>query len=200
MGKKKVETLGAGEILLTSMDRDGTQKGFDVELTKRISEQVNIPVIASGGIGTLDHFSEGVKKGSASALLAASVFHFGKFSITQVKKHLISNGINVRMDYLQKKVMTEKILLKLSKIIKNRKQTPRTGSYTSKLFKKGKVKIANKVGEEAVETISAFLSEGKKEILEESADLIFHLFVLLEYSNLSIKDVCKILDERIKDD
>ena len=99
---KKVETLGAGEILLTSMDRDGTQKGFDVELTKRISEQVNIPVIASGGIGTLDHFSEGVKKGSASALLAASVFHFGKFSITQVKKHLISNGINVRMDYLQK--------------------------------------------------------------------------------------------------
>lgn len=101
---KKVETLGAGEILLTSMDRDGTQKGFDVELTKRISEQVNIPVIASGGIGTLDHFSEGVKKGSASALLAASVFHFGKFSITQVKKHLISNGINVRMDYLQKKL------------------------------------------------------------------------------------------------
>ena len=96
--------------------------------------------------------------------------------------------------------MTEKILLKLSKIIKNRKQTPRTGSYTSKLLKKGKVKIANKVGEEAVETISAFLSEGKKEILEESADLIFHLFVLLEYSNLSIKDVCKILDERIKDD
>ena len=101
-GQKKVERLGAGEILLTSMDRDGTQKGFDVELTKRISEQVNIPVIASGGIGTLDHFSEGVKKGSASALLAASVFHFGKFSITQVKKHLISNGINVRMDYLQK--------------------------------------------------------------------------------------------------
>ena len=101
---KKVETLGAGEILLTSMDRDGTQKGFDVELTKRISEQVNIPVIASGGIGTLDHFSEGVKKGSASALLAASVFHFGKFSITQVKNHLISNGINVRMDYLQKKL------------------------------------------------------------------------------------------------
>ncbi len=101
---KKVETLGAGEILLTSMDRDGTQKGFDVELTKKISEQVSIPVIASGGIGTLDHFSEGVKKGSASALLAASVFHFGKFSITQVKKHLISNGINVRMDYLQKKL------------------------------------------------------------------------------------------------
>ncbi len=99
---KKVEMLGAGEILLTSMDRDGTQKGFDVELTKRIAEQVNIPVIASGGIGTLDHFSEGVKKGNASALLAASVFHFGKFSITQVKKHLISNGINVRMDYLQK--------------------------------------------------------------------------------------------------
>ena len=96
--------------------------------------------------------------------------------------------------------MTEKILLKLAKIIKNRRKGTRASSYTSKLFKKGKVKIANKVGEEAVETISAFLSEGKKEILEESADLIFHLFVLLEYSNLNIEDVCKILDERMKDD
>ncbi len=94
--------------------------------------------------------------------------------------------------------MTEKTLLKLSKIIKNRKGAPQASSYTSKLFKKGKVKIANKLGEEATETISAFLSEGKKEILEESADLIFHLFVLLEYSNLSIKDVCKVLDERMK--
>ena len=96
--------------------------------------------------------------------------------------------------------MTEKILLKLSKIIKKQKADTANRFLYFKTFKKGKVKIANKVGEEAVETISAFLSEGKKEILEESADLIFHLFVLLEYSNLSIKDVCKILDERIKDD
>ena len=96
---KKVETLGAGEILLTSMDRDGTKSGFDLGLTKKISSLVGIPVIASGGIGKINHFVDGVKKGGASALLAASVFHFGEFSISEVKKHLISQGINVRMDY-----------------------------------------------------------------------------------------------------
>ena len=78
---KKVETLGAGEILLTSMDRDGTKSGFDLGLTKKISSLVGIPVIASGGIGKISHFVDGVKKGGASALLAASVFHFGEFSI-----------------------------------------------------------------------------------------------------------------------
>ncbi len=96
---KKVEKLGAGEILLTSMDRDGTKKGFDLELTKKISSSVGIPVIASGGIGKIDHFVDGVVKGGASALLAASVFHFGEFGISEVKKHLISKGIDVRMDY-----------------------------------------------------------------------------------------------------
>ena len=99
---KEVEDLGAGEILLTSMDRDGTKAGFDLDLTKKISESVNIPVVASGGVGTLDHFVDGVKKGKASALLAASVFHFGKFSISEVKKHLILNDIDVRMDYISR--------------------------------------------------------------------------------------------------
>jgi len=99
---KKAEDLGAGEILLTSMDRDGTKEGLDINLTKKISESVNIPVIASGGVGTLDHFVDGVKKGKASALLAASVFHFGKFSINEVKKHLILNDIDVRMDYISR--------------------------------------------------------------------------------------------------
>ena len=99
---KEVEDLGAGEILLTSMDRDGTKAGFDLNLTKTISESVNIPVIASGGVGTLNHFVDGVKKGKASALLAASVFHFGKFSIGEVKKHLILNDIDVRMDYISR--------------------------------------------------------------------------------------------------
>ena len=99
---KKVEDLGAGEILLTSMDRDGTKAGFDLDLTEKISESLNIPVIASGGVGTLNHFVEGVKKGKASALLAASVFHFGKFSINEVKKHLILNDIDVRMDYISR--------------------------------------------------------------------------------------------------
>ncbi len=99
---KEVEDLGAGEILLTSMDRDGTKEGFDLDLTEKISESVNIPVIASGGVGTLDHFVDGVKKGKASALLAASVFHFGEFSINEVKKHLILNDIDVRMDYISR--------------------------------------------------------------------------------------------------
>lgn len=96
---KKVESLGAGEILLTSMDRDGTKIGFDLDLTRNISDHVGIPVIASGGVGEIDHFVDGVKVGGASALLAASVFHFGKFTITEVKKHLISQGIDVRIDY-----------------------------------------------------------------------------------------------------
>ena len=96
---KKVESLGAGEILLTSMDRDGTKIGFDLDLTKNISDRVGIPVIASGGVGEIEHFVDGVKIGGASALLAASVFHFGKFTITEVKKHLISQGIDVRIDY-----------------------------------------------------------------------------------------------------
>ena len=96
---KKVESLGAGEILLTSMDRDGTKIGFDLDLTRNISDRVGIPVIASGGVGEIDHFVDGVKVGGASALLAASVFHFGEFTITEVKKHLISKGIDVRIDY-----------------------------------------------------------------------------------------------------
>ncbi|MAT32781.1 MAG: imidazole glycerol phosphate synthase subunit HisF [Rickettsiales bacterium] len=96
---KKVESLGAGEILLTSMDRDGTKIGFDLDLTRNISDHVGIPVIASGGVGEIGHFVDGVKVGGASALLAASVFHFGKFTITEVKKHLISQGIDVRIDY-----------------------------------------------------------------------------------------------------
>ena len=99
---KEAENLGAGEILLTSMDRDGTKKGFDLDLTKKISESVSIPVVASGGVGRLNHFVDGVKKGQASALLAASVFHFGKLSINEVKKHLILNDIDVRMDYISR--------------------------------------------------------------------------------------------------
>ncbi len=95
----KVEKLGAGEILLTSMDRDGTKTGFDLDLVKVISEKLSIPVIASGGVGSLDHLSDGILLGGASAVLAASIFHFGKFTITQVKKHLHSKGIPVRMDY-----------------------------------------------------------------------------------------------------
>ena len=94
---KEVEELGAGEILLTSMDRDGTKKGYDLKLTELISNSVNIPVIASGGVGNLEHLYDGLKKGKASAALAASIFHFGEFSIQDAKKYLDSKGIPVRI-------------------------------------------------------------------------------------------------------
>jgi cyclase len=93
---KKMESFGAGEILLTSMDRDGTKEGFDIALTRTIADNVTIPVIASGGVGTLDHFVEGVKEGHASAVLAASIFHFGTYSIEQVKSHMKAHNIAVR--------------------------------------------------------------------------------------------------------
>lgn len=93
---KKMESYGAGEILLTSMDRDGTKIGFDLELTRTISETVGIPVIASGGVGTLEHLAEGVTIGKADAVLAASIFHFGEYSIQEAKNHLASQGIVVR--------------------------------------------------------------------------------------------------------
>ncbi len=89
-------SMGAGEILLTSMDRDGTKEGFDVELTAAIADAVGIPVIASGGVGTLDHLVEGVTEGRADAVLAASIFHFGEFTIAEAKAHLTSAGVIVR--------------------------------------------------------------------------------------------------------
>jgi len=94
---KKVETRGAGEILLTSMDRDGTKKGYDLDLTKKVSNLVNIPVIASGGVGNLEHLHQGFKIGKASAVLAASIFHFGEYSILEAKQYLDSKGIPVRI-------------------------------------------------------------------------------------------------------
>jgi cyclase len=95
---ERMAALGAGEILLTSMDRDGTKQGFDVELTRAVADAVPIPVIASGGVGTLEHFVAGVREGHASALLAASVFHFGVFSIAQVKTALAAAGVPVRAE------------------------------------------------------------------------------------------------------
>ena len=93
---KKMQSYGAGEILLTSMDRDGTKIGFDLELTRTISETVGIPVIASGGVGTLAHLADGVTIGKADAVLAASIFHFGEYSIQEAKEYMASQGIAVR--------------------------------------------------------------------------------------------------------
>ena len=93
----KMQEMGAGEILLTSMDRDGTKKGYDLDLTKKVCNSVSIPVIASGGVGNLEHLYQGIKIGLASAVLAASIFHYGEFSIKDAKKYLDSRGIPVRI-------------------------------------------------------------------------------------------------------
>jgi cyclase len=94
---RDVVSLGAGEILLTSMDRDGTGRGFDIELTRTIADAVTVPVIASGGVGTLDHLVEGIRDGHAGAVLAASIFHFGTHSIAEAKHYLSANGIPMRV-------------------------------------------------------------------------------------------------------
>jgi len=93
---KKMADYGAGEILLTSMDRDGTKQGFNIPLTRAVADAVTIPVIASGGVGTLDHLVDGIKAGHASAVLAASIFHFGTFTIAEAKQHLKMAGVAVR--------------------------------------------------------------------------------------------------------
>ena len=94
---QRMQAAGAGEILLTSMDRDGTRDGFDLALTRAVSDAVGVPVIASGGVGSLEHLAEGVIEGHADAVLAASVFHFGEFSVRQAKEHMRMRGIEVRL-------------------------------------------------------------------------------------------------------
>jgi cyclase len=95
---KEIVSLGAGEILLTSMDRDGTRLGFDVPLTRAVADAVPVPVIASGGVGNLDHLVEGIRDGHATAVLAASIFHFGTYSIVEAKRHMARAGLPVRLD------------------------------------------------------------------------------------------------------
>src|SRR3954469_1950291 len=95
---REVTALGAGEILLTSMDRDGTKSGFDVALTRAIADAVTVPVIASGGAGNLDHMVAGIREGHATAVLAASIFHFGEYTVRQAKEHMLRAGLPMRMD------------------------------------------------------------------------------------------------------
>ena len=98
---REATALGAGEILLTSMDRDGAKIGFDIALTRAVADAVSVPVIASGGVGTLDHLVEGVRDGHATAVLAASIFHFGEYSIPQAKRHMAAAGLPMRLDGLE---------------------------------------------------------------------------------------------------
>jgi cyclase len=95
---REVVSLGAGEILLTSMDRDGTRQGFDIPLTRAVADSVPVPVIASGGVGNLDHLVEGIREGHATAVLAASIFHFGEFTIREAKDHMVRAGLPMRLD------------------------------------------------------------------------------------------------------
>ena len=95
---EEVVSLGAGEILLTSMDRDGTKQGFDLALTRAIADSVGVPVIASGGVGNLDHLVDGIREGHATAVLAASIFHFGEFTIREAKDHMVRAGLPMRLD------------------------------------------------------------------------------------------------------
>ena len=90
--------LGAGEILLTSMDRDGTKKGYDIPLTRAIADAITVPVIASGGVGTLDHMVDGIRDGHATAVLAASIFHFGEHSVREAKEYMAKAGLPMRLD------------------------------------------------------------------------------------------------------
>lgn len=93
----RMQALGAGEILLTSMDRDGTRAGFDLELTRAFSQALNVPIVASGGVGNLEHLAQGVLLGHADAVLAASIFHYGEFTVRQAKQHMVERGIEVRL-------------------------------------------------------------------------------------------------------
>jgi len=95
---QQVVSLGAGEILLTSMDRDGTRQGFDIPLTQAVADSVTVPVIASGGVGNLDHLVDGIREGHATAVLAASIFHFGEFTIREAKDHMVRAGLPMRLD------------------------------------------------------------------------------------------------------
>jgi cyclase len=95
---REVVALGAGEILLTSMDRDGTKQGYDIPLTRAIADAISVPVIASGGVGTLEHMVEGIRDGHATAVLAASIFHFGEHSVREAKAYMAEAGLAVRLD------------------------------------------------------------------------------------------------------
>ena len=208
---RKVTGLGAGEILLTSMDRDGTKAGFDLDLTRAVVDAVAVPVIASGGVGTLDHLVEGVTKGGAGAVLAASIFHFGTYTIAEAKAHMNKAGVPMRLDpsdiaapaFLTRPgfddksgVMTDFSLTDLETIIADRASVTDGSSYTAKLSEKGVTHVAKKLGEEATETIIALVSENEERVVAESADLIYHLLVALRLRGVPMSDILAELGRR----
>jgi cyclase len=171
---KKMESSGAGELLVTSMDRDGTQVGYDLELMSKISSKVNIPVIASGGVGNLDHLVDGIKLGNASAVLAASIFHYGKHSVKRLR------NIWTQREYLLEFKMLS-TLENLIKLARERKLIPVEGSYTNKLLTDKPLSKA-KVLEEVDELIEAIDEDTNK--IHEAADVFYHLLMYLEANDV----------------
>ena len=192
---REVVSLGAGEILLTSMDRDGTKSGFDLELTRAIADAVTVPVIASGGVGELEHLVEGVRQGHASAVLAASIFHFGTFSIREAKDYMARAGLPMRLDASASDTFT---LERLRDIVAARAASNDAASYTRKLIEGGIPRISKKFGEEAVEAVIAACSGDARELVSESADLLYHLMVLLHAKGIALEDVFAELRQRTR--
>ena len=192
---REVVALGAGELLLTSMDRDGTKSGFDLELTRAISDAVAVPVIASGGVGELEHLVAGVRDGGASAVLAASIFHFGTFTVREAKEYMAKAGLPMRLDASASDQFT---LERLRDIVAARAESADANSYTRALIEGGIGRISKKLGEEAVETIIAACTGGTKEIVSESADLLYHLLVLLHARGVALEDVFAELQRRTR--
>lgn len=192
---REVVALGAGELLLTSMDRDGTRSGFDLALTRAVSDAVTVPVIASGGVGDLDHLVDGIRIGHASAVLAASIFHFGEYSIRQAKEHMARAGLPMRLDFAASEPFG---LEKLREIVAERAVATGKPSYTRRLLEAGPPRIAKKLGEEAVETALAACIGSDQDVIAETADLLYHLMVLLEARAIALDDVFAELQRRTR--
>ncbi len=205
---QKVTALGAGEILLTSMDRDGTRSGFDIALTRCVSDAVSVPVIASGGVGTLDHLVAGAREGGAGAVLAASIFHFGDHTIAEAKATMAAAGIPVRPVSANVGPAAHgrsgaaapdplHVLVDLERTIAARVGADPSSSYTAKLLAAGPAKCAKKAGEEGVEFALAVAGEPAEAVRAEAADVLYHMLVALCARGVPFEAVCEALRARV---
>ena len=192
---REVTALGAGELLVTSMDRDGTRRGFDLDLTRAIADAVSVPVIASGGVGELDHLVAGIRDGHASAVLAASIFHFGEVTIRQAKEFMAKAGLPMRLDPSASESFS---LERLRDIVAARAASKDSSSYTRSLVEAGIPRISKKLGEEAIETVIAACRGDDRELVSESADLLYHLMVLLHARGVAFDEILAELQRRTR--
>ncbi len=212
---REVAALGAGEILLTSMDRDGTRQGFDIALTRAVADAVSIPVIASGGVGNLDHLVAGIRDGHATAVLAASIFHFGEYSVRQAKDYMAAPacrcgstrsrdlewlenifGGDDKAKVTRKSAMPTFTLHDLEQRVRDRAHESAEVSYTRKLLDRGITHCAKKLGEEAVEAAIAAVGEDKERMIAEAADVLYHLLVVLHARDITLDEVEAVLAAR----